>query len=42
MVRRHLKRIAAPKTWPIKRKEHKWIVRPTPGPHPLKNASHST
>jgi small subunit ribosomal protein S4e len=36
MVRRHLKRIAAPKTWSIKRKEHKWIVRPTPGPHPLK------
>jgi small subunit ribosomal protein S4e len=36
MVRRHLKRISAPKTWPIKRKEQKWIVRASSGPHQLK------
>ncbi|MFH1331967.1 MAG: 30S ribosomal protein S4e [archaeon] len=36
MVKRHLKRLMAPKTWPIKRKEHKWITRPNSGPHPLK------
>src|SRR3989344_643010 len=31
----HLKRLATPKTWPIERKQTKWISRPTPGPHPL-------
>ncbi len=36
MVRRHMKRMAAPKTWPIKRKEHKWVTRPNSGPHQLK------
>ncbi|MEM4245407.1 MAG: 30S ribosomal protein S4e [Candidatus Nanoarchaeia archaeon] len=35
MVKRHLKRLIAPKGWPIKRKEHKWIIRPNPGPHAL-------
>lgn len=35
MVKRHLKRLAAPKTWLIERKTHKWVVRPRPGPHPL-------
>jgi len=29
----HLSRLAAPKTWPIKRKGIKWIVKPKPGPH---------
>jgi small subunit ribosomal protein S4e len=33
-VKRHLKRLAAPKTWRIKRKERKWTVKPSPGPHP--------
>lgn len=28
---RHLSRIAAPKSWPIKRKQNKWISRPDPG-----------
>ncbi len=32
----HLKRINAPKSWPIKRKENKFIVKPLPGPHKLK------
>lgn len=31
----HLSRSKAPKNWPIKRKETKWISRPRPGAHPL-------
>ncbi|MBW2996897.1 30S ribosomal protein S4e [Candidatus Woesearchaeota archaeon] len=38
MVKNHLKRIAAPKTWLIGRKESKFITRPMPGPHALKHA----
>ncbi len=33
--RRHLKRLAAPEFWPILRKEWKWVVKPSPGPHPI-------
>jgi small subunit ribosomal protein S4e len=33
--RRHLKALAAPALWPILRKEHKWVVKPSPGPHPI-------
>ena len=36
MTKRHLFALNAPNNWPIKRKEYKWIVRPSPGPHPLK------
>ncbi len=36
MTKRHLKRIPAPKVWPIKRKEYKWVARPNPGPYSLK------
>ncbi|MEM2024839.1 MAG: 30S ribosomal protein S4e [Desulfurococcaceae archaeon] len=32
---RHLKALAAPSFWPIPRKEKKWAVKPSPGPHPL-------
>jgi len=32
-----LKRKPAPKFWPIHRKEFVWVVRPSPGPHSLKN-----
>ncbi|NPA86837.1 MAG: 30S ribosomal protein S4e [Candidatus Diapherotrites archaeon] len=34
--RRHLKRIAAPKSWKIKRKSRfgVWVTKPSPGPHP--------
>jgi len=32
-----LKRKPAPKFWPIHRKEFFWVVRPSPGPHSLKN-----
>lgn len=32
-----LKRKPAPRFWPIHRKEYVWVVRPSPGPHSLKN-----
>jgi small subunit ribosomal protein S4e len=32
-----LKRKPAPRFWPIHRKETAWVVRPSPGPHSLKN-----
>lgn len=35
MGKNHLKRLNAPRTWPISRKETKWITRPNPGPHKL-------
>ena len=35
MGKLHLKRINAPKTWPIERKGTKWISRPQPGSQPL-------
>ncbi|MFQ6135808.1 MAG: 30S ribosomal protein S4e [Candidatus Hydrothermarchaeales archaeon] len=34
MGKRHLKRLAAPRTWKLRRKEHVWAVKPRPGPHP--------
>ncbi len=34
-MKRHLKRLAAPRSWKIKRKENVWVVRPGPGPHSL-------
>jgi small subunit ribosomal protein S4e len=33
-MKRHLKRLAAPKTWRLPRKERKWTVKTAPGPHP--------
>ena len=38
MTKNHLKRIAAPKTWPVARKISKFITKPNPGKHKL---SHS-
>ncbi|RMF90557.1 MAG: 30S ribosomal protein S4e [Methanobacteriota archaeon] len=35
MTRRHLKRLAAPRSWKIERKTHTWVVRPRPGKHRL-------
>jgi len=32
---RHLKRFAAPGFWPIPKKERRWVVKPSPGPHPI-------
>jgi small subunit ribosomal protein S4e len=31
MTKRHLKRLAAPRSWKIERKSHSWVVRPRPG-----------
>ncbi len=31
----HLKRYLMPRYWGLKKKEKKWVVRPSPGPHPL-------
>ena len=33
-MKKHLKRLAAPRSWPLPRKTQKWVVRPSPGPHP--------
>lgn len=33
MVKLHLKRISAPKSWPVKKKTSTWIAKPRPGPH---------
>ncbi len=33
--KRHLKALVAPRFWPILRKEYKWTVKPSPGPHPI-------
>lgn len=35
---KHLKRMPAPKIWPIPRKRLKWIVKPRPGPHAIKQS----
>jgi small subunit ribosomal protein S4e len=32
---RHLKRLSAPASWPIHRKEYCWAVKPIPGPHSI-------
>ena len=36
MGKAHIKRLAAPKTWPINKKKEKFIIRPNPGPHSFK------
>ena len=33
MVKNHIKRLAAPKTWPINRKKHIWVTRQSSGTH---------
>jgi len=35
---RRLRALAAPKFWPILRKEYKWTVKPRPGPHPAERS----
>ncbi|MEM0340920.1 MAG: 30S ribosomal protein S4e [Acidilobaceae archaeon] len=35
---RHLKALAAPHWWPVRRKEFKWTVKPSPGPHPIERS----
>lgn len=36
-ARSGLKRKPAPRFWPIHRKEVVWVVKPSPGPHPIQN-----
>src|SRR3989338_5218463 len=40
MVKNHLKRIAAPRTWKIKRKKTVFVTKPNPGPHSLEYGLH--
>jgi len=35
---KHLKRLNAPKTIQIHKKEKKWTIKPSPGPHPIKKS----
>jgi small subunit ribosomal protein S4e len=35
---RTLKRYASPYEWPVLRKQYKWVVKPSPGPHGLENS----
>lgn len=35
---KHLKRLAAPRTVKLHRKEKKWTIKPSPGPHPLEKS----
>lgn len=35
--KQHLKRVAAPRSWPIARKTSKWVAKPSPGPHSEEN-----
>jgi small subunit ribosomal protein S4e len=36
--KRHLKKLGAPKSWNIERKDHVWIAKPRPGPHSLEGS----
>ena len=36
--KKHLKRLVAPDFWPVLRKEYKWVVKPSPGPHPIERS----
>jgi len=37
-VKKHLKRLPAPRSWKIARKEFVWAYKPRPGPHPAQAA----
>jgi small subunit ribosomal protein S4e len=37
-MKKHLKRLAIPKSWSAKRRGFTFIIKPSPGPHPLKLA----
>lgn len=34
-MKKHQKRISAPRSWPVERKTHKWAARPRAGPHSM-------
>ncbi len=33
-MKKHLKRLATPRSWTLPRKTYVWAIRPSPGPHP--------
>lgn len=33
-----MKRLTAPRSWPIKRKTNAWVTKPSPGPHAIENS----
>jgi len=35
---RHQKRVTVPRSWPIARKNHKWVAKTSPGPHSSENS----
>jgi small subunit ribosomal protein S4e len=35
---KHMKRITSPRTWPVARKTSHWIVKPSPGMHPVEQS----
>ncbi len=35
---KHLKRLASPRSWTIPRKTDRWVVKPSPGPHPIERS----
>ncbi|WP_455391445.1 30S ribosomal protein S4e [[Eubacterium] cellulosolvens] len=35
---KHLKRLASPRSWAITRKTERWVIKPSPGPHPVHQA----
>ncbi|MEE9507634.1 MAG: 30S ribosomal protein S4e [Thermoplasmata archaeon] len=37
-MKKHLKRLASPRSWMIPRKKHKWVTRPRPGPHGMEES----
>ncbi len=37
-MKKHLKRLPAPRTWKIERKSEKWTAKSSPGPHPLERS----
>lgn len=38
MGKSHIKRVSAPKSWPISRRSTKWVIRCNPGPHSLEDS----
>ncbi len=37
-MKKHLKRLPAPRSWTIPRKTDFWVVKPSPGPHPIERS----
>ncbi|MEM3671472.1 MAG: 30S ribosomal protein S4e [Thermoprotei archaeon] len=35
---RAIKRYAAPAEWPVYKKQYKWVMKPSPGPHPIEDS----